>query len=87
MEGDMKGVSMGMKVENDVQTTCLQQIKLCFLDHARLNKIKLLEAMKVFFDRSNRSRPVEQNMIGAVVRRCILCQQFDMVLKHRPVCN
>ncbi|GAB2275735.1 DNA topoisomerase 3-alpha [Dionaea muscipula] len=86
MEGDMKGVSMGMEAENDVQTTCLQQMKLCFLD-ARLNKTKLLEAMKVFFDRSNRSGPVEQSMIEAVVRRCILCQQSDIVLKRRPICN
>ncbi|XP_073225379.1 DNA topoisomerase 3-alpha isoform X2 [Cicer arietinum] len=48
---------------------------------ARLNKVKLLEAMGIFFERSNRSGGEEQNAIGEVVRRCGLCRESDMVLK------
>ncbi|GAB2229073.1 hypothetical protein Droror1_Dr00023208 [Drosera rotundifolia] len=83
IEGDMKDVSMGIKAKNDVLASCLQQMKACFLD-AKLNKAKLLEAMEIFFDRSNRSGTLEQNTVVGVVRRCTLCHQTDLVLKRRP---
>lgn len=83
MECDMKAVSIGTKRKAEVLATCLDQMKACFLD-ARLNKLKLLEAMAVFFERSNRSAGGEQHSIGEVVRRCNLCQESDMVLKRKP---
>ncbi|GAV72584.1 Topoisom_bac domain-containing protein/zf-C4_Topoisom domain-containing protein/Toprim domain-containing protein/zf-GRF domain-containing protein, partial [Cephalotus follicularis] len=81
MEYDMKEVSVGNKRKAEVLATCLQQMKACFLD-ARLNKEKLLEAMAVFFDRSDRSNGDEQHATGQVVRRCRLCQESDMVLRR-----
>ncbi|KAK9293223.1 hypothetical protein L1049_021213 [Liquidambar formosana] len=86
MEGDMKAVSIGTKRKAEVLATCLEQMKACFLD-ARLKKVKLLEAMAVFFERSNRSGRDEQLGVGGVVRRCGLCQEFDMVLKRQPAGN
>ncbi|CAJ2641484.1 unnamed protein product [Trifolium pratense] len=80
MERDMKSVSEGTKSKAEVLDTSLQQMKACFLD-ARLNKVKLLEAMAIFFERSNRVGSEEQNATGEVVRRCGLCQESDMVLK------
>ncbi|WJZ86516.1 hypothetical protein VitviT2T_005963 [Vitis vinifera] len=83
MECDMKAVSIGTKRRNEVLTTCLEQMKACFLD-ARLNKVKLLEAMALFFERSNRSSGDEQHEVGDVVRQCTLCQESDMVLRRKP---
>ncbi|RHN69971.1 putative DNA topoisomerase transcription factor interactor and regulator CCHC(Zn) family [Medicago truncatula] len=80
MERDMKSVSEGNKSKAEVLDTSLQQMKTCFLD-ARLNKVKLLEAMAIFFERLNRVGSDEQNGTGVVVRRCRLCQESDMVLK------
>ncbi|GLT25089.1 hypothetical protein SLA2020_002420 [Shorea laevis] len=81
MEFDMKEVSVGNKSKHEVLTTCLQQMKACFLD-ARLNKTKLLEAMEVFFERSNRSTGDEHHTAGEAVRSCGLCQEADMVLRQ-----
>ncbi|KAK2977889.1 hypothetical protein RJ640_022680 [Escallonia rubra] len=83
MECDMKAVSIGTKRKTEVLATCLQQMKACFLD-ARLKKVKLFEAMSVFFDRSNRSGGYEQPTVGDVVRLCGLCQEADMVLRKKP---
>ncbi|XP_021855036.1 DNA topoisomerase 3-alpha isoform X2 [Spinacia oleracea] len=79
MEDDMKAVSLGTKRKADILASCLQEMKACFLD-ARLNKVKLFEAMGIFFDRTGAE---EQQTIGGVVRRCGLCQQADMVLRRR----
>ncbi|KAI4317075.1 hypothetical protein L6164_024985 [Bauhinia variegata] len=81
MERDMKAVSDGTKSKVEVLATSLQQMKACFLD-ARLNKVKLLEAMAIFFERSNRSGGDELHAAGEIVRRCGLCQESDMVLKQ-----
>ncbi|XP_027772737.1 DNA topoisomerase 3-alpha isoform X3 [Solanum pennellii] len=83
MECDMKAVSTGTKRKAEVLETCLQQMKACFSD-ARTNKGKLLEAMAIFFERSNRSSSGEQQAVGAVVRRCGLCLESDMVLRQKP---
>ncbi|XVF61075.1 hypothetical protein PTKIN_Ptkin08bG0100100 [Pterospermum kingtungense] len=80
MEFDMKEVSMGNKSKDEVLASCLQQMKACFLD-ARLNKVKLLEAMAVFFERSNQSVGGDNHAVGEVVRQCVLCQESSMVLK------
>ncbi|XP_057419211.1 DNA topoisomerase 3-alpha isoform X2 [Lotus japonicus] len=80
MESDMKSVSEGTKGKDAVLATSLDKMKACFL-HARLNKVKLLEAMSIFFQRSNRSAGDELHATGEVVRRCGLCQESDMVLK------
>ncbi|XP_057972478.1 DNA topoisomerase 3-alpha [Malania oleifera] len=83
MESDMKAVSLGTKRKTEVLATCLQQMKACFLD-ARVNKGKLLDAMAVFFERSNRSAGEEGHAVGEVVRKCHLCQVSDMVLRRKP---
>ncbi|XP_058092918.1 DNA topoisomerase 3-alpha isoform X2 [Magnolia sinica] len=83
MECDMKAVSLGQKRKLEVLETCLQQMKACFLD-ARLKKVKLLEAMEIFFERSNRPGGDEQHAVGETVRSCSLCRESDMVLKRRP---
>ncbi|XP_027335440.1 DNA topoisomerase 3-alpha isoform X2 [Abrus precatorius] len=80
MERDMKSVSEGNKSKAEVLATSLQQMKACFLD-ARLNKVKLLEAMAIFFERSSRAGGDELHATGEIVRRCGLCQESDMVLK------
>ncbi|KAK9040294.1 hypothetical protein V6N11_015465 [Hibiscus sabdariffa] len=80
MEFDMKQVSVGNKSKDEVLAACLQQMKACFLD-ARLNKVKLLEAMAVFFERSNRAVGGDNYAAGEVVRQCNLCQESSMVLK------
>lgn len=80
MEFDMKEVSIGNKSKDEVLATCLQQMKACFLD-ARLNKVKLLEAMAVFFERTNGSVGGDNHAVGEVVRQCGLCQESSMVLK------
>ncbi|XP_072978539.1 DNA topoisomerase 3-alpha [Typha angustifolia] len=82
MECDMKAVSMGTKRKSEVLESCLHQMKSCFVD-ARLNKIKLLEAMEIFFERSGRSNGDAHNF-GEVVRSCGVCHESDMVLKRRP---
>ncbi|KAK4256820.1 hypothetical protein QN277_006496 [Acacia crassicarpa] len=83
MERDMKEVSEGNKTKAVFLASSLQQMKACFLD-ARLNKAKLLEAMAIFFERSNRSGSNEIHTAGevVVVRPCGLCQESDMVLKQ-----
>ncbi|KAM7513869.1 hypothetical protein LguiA_003452 [Lonicera macranthoides] len=83
MECDMKAVSVGTKRKAEVLATCLQQMKTCFLD-ARLNKVKLFEAMGIFFERSNRSGGDDQHAVGDVVRRCGVCRESDMVLRRKP---
>ncbi|KAI8028818.1 DNA topoisomerase 3-alpha [Camellia lanceoleosa] len=83
MENDMKAVSIGTKRKAEVLSTCLEQMKACFLD-ARLNKVKLFEAMGIFFERTSRSGADEQHAVGDVVRRCGVCQESDMVLKRKP---
>lgn len=80
MERDMKLVGEGNRSKGEVLDTSLQQMKACFLD-ARLNKVKLLESMAIFFERSNRVGSEHQNTTEEVVRRCGLCQESDMVLK------
>ncbi|KAL5075165.1 hypothetical protein RYX36_014149 [Vicia faba] len=80
MERDMKLVSEGNKSKGEVLHTSLQQMRACFTD-ARLNKVKLLEAMTIFFERSNSVGNEHQNTTVEVVRRCGLCQESDMVLK------
>ncbi|XP_008807898.2 DNA topoisomerase 3-alpha isoform X1 [Phoenix dactylifera] len=82
MECDMKAVSIGSKRKSEVLEGCLQQMKACFLD-ARLNRVKLFEAMELFFERSNRSGADTHN-IGETVRPCDSCHESDMVLKRRP---
>ncbi|KAL6011781.1 DNA topoisomerase 3-alpha [Asimina triloba] len=86
MECDMKAVSLGQKRKSEVLETCLQQMKACFLD-ARLKKVKLLEAMEIFFERSHRPGGDEQHTVGAIVRSCNLCHESDMVLRQRPEGN
>ncbi|PSS30207.1 DNA topoisomerase [Actinidia chinensis var. chinensis] len=83
MESDMKSVSTGTKRKAEVLASCLEQMKACFVD-ARLNKVKLFEAMAIFFERSSRSGADEQHAIGAVIRRCGVCQESDMVLRQKP---
>ncbi|CAL9117466.1 unnamed protein product [Musa textilis] len=80
MECDMKAVSIGTKSKSEVLESCLQQMKACFLD-ARRNKVKLLEAMGLFFERS----AGDAHNVGETVRPCSLCSEADMVLKQRPV--
>ncbi|XP_040371096.1 DNA topoisomerase 3-alpha isoform X3 [Rosa chinensis] len=80
MERDMKAVSEGNKSKAEVLETCLQQMKACFVD-ARLNKVKLFEAMGVFFERSNRPGGDEQHASGEFIRRCGHCQEADIVLR------
>ncbi|XP_010270299.1 PREDICTED: DNA topoisomerase 3-alpha [Nelumbo nucifera] len=83
MECDMKAVSIGTKRKAEVLETCLQQMKACFLD-ARLNKVKLLEAMAIFFERCNRPGTNEQQGAVDIVRPCSACQESNMVLKRKP---
>ncbi|KAJ6996433.1 hypothetical protein NC653_013134 [Populus alba x Populus x berolinensis] len=80
MEYDMKEVSVGNKSKAEVLATCLQQMKACFLD-AKVNKVKLLEAMAIFFNRSDRSNGDDSSALGENVRPCGLCQEANMVLK------
>ncbi|WZY79695.1 hypothetical protein YC2023_026079 [Brassica napus] len=80
MEHDMNEVSVGNKTKAEVLETCLQQMKACFLD-ARVKKTKLLEAMTIFFERSNNSDEGENQTAGEVVRRCNLCLESDMALR------
>ncbi|KAJ1298658.1 hypothetical protein BS78_01G470500 [Paspalum vaginatum] len=82
MEADMKSVSIGTKSKSEVLQSCLQQMKACFLD-ARVNKVKLLDAMGTFFARSNRPINETQNPVE-VVRPCGACNESEMVLKQRP---
>ncbi|KAB1210515.1 DNA topoisomerase 3-alpha [Morella rubra] len=81
MERDMKAVSEGTKNKAEVLAMSLEQMRSCFLD-ARLNKVKLFEAMEIFFERCNRSGGDDQHARGEVVRRCGLCQESDMVLRR-----
>ncbi|XP_021641234.1 DNA topoisomerase 3-alpha isoform X3 [Hevea brasiliensis] len=81
MEFDMKQVSMGYKSKAEVLETCLQQMKSCFLD-ARENKVKLLEAMAVFFERSDRMSGNDHLVAVEIVRKCGLCQESNMVLRR-----
>uniref|UniRef100_A0A803KNA6 DNA topoisomerase n=1 Tax=Chenopodium quinoa TaxID=63459 RepID=A0A803KNA6_CHEQI len=83
MEDDMRAVSLGTKRKAEILASCLQEMKACFLD-ARVNKVKLFEAMEIFFDRTNRSGAEEQQTVGGVVRCCGLCHQADMALKRKP---
>ncbi|KAH7665841.1 DNA topoisomerase III protein [Dioscorea alata] len=80
MECDMKAVSMGTKVKSEVLESCLQQMRACFLD-ARQNKAKLLEAMGIFFERSNRSGGDTGNAVE-IVRPCGACRESNMALKR-----
>ncbi|KVI00499.1 hypothetical protein Ccrd_021255 [Cynara cardunculus var. scolymus] len=86
MEEDMKAVSVGNKRKAEVLATCLQQMKACFLD-ARLNKVKLFQALEIFFDRTNRTGGDEQHNIGELVRRCDVCEDSDLVLRKKPCRN
>ncbi|XP_042412626.1 DNA topoisomerase 3-alpha-like [Zingiber officinale] len=79
MECDMKAVSIGTKRKSEVLESCLQQMKACFID-ARHNKVKLLGAMDVFFERSSG----DGHNVGEVVRPCSLCNESNMVLKRKP---
>ncbi|XP_078158030.1 DNA topoisomerase 3-alpha-like [Carex rostrata] len=83
MEADMRAISMGTKTKSQVLEACLQQMKACFLD-AKVNKAKLLDAMQVFFQRSNRPQGGDVNQ-GAAVRPCGACPEFDMALRRTPV--
>ncbi|KAJ6929210.1 hypothetical protein NC652_013173 [Populus alba x Populus x berolinensis] len=86
MEYDMKEVSVGNKSKAEVLATCLQQMKACFLD-AKVNKVKLLEAMAIFFNRSDRSNGDDSSALGENVRPCGLCQEANMVLKKNRCRN
>lgn len=86
MEHDMKEVSQGRKRKSEVLIDCLRQMKDCLVD-AKQNKVKLREAMGIFFERSNRPGGDEHSVVGDIVRRCGMCNQFDMVLKRRPEGN
>ncbi|CAI0428074.1 unnamed protein product, partial [Linum tenue] len=86
MEYDMKEVSVGHKSKADVLATSLQQMKACFID-AKLNRTKLLEAMDVFFERTDRSASDAQYATGEIVRLCGLCQESNMVLKRNRCRN
>ncbi|KAK9110309.1 hypothetical protein Sjap_018369 [Stephania japonica] len=86
MECDMKAVSIGTKRKSEVLDTCLQQMKACFLD-ARVNKVKLLNAMAIFFNRSNRSGRDEQRNSGEIVRLCGACSESNMLLRRKPCRN
>ncbi|WOK95806.1 DNA topoisomerase 3-alpha isoform X2 [Canna indica] len=79
MECDMKAVSIGTKRKSEVLQSCLHQMKTCFVD-TRLNKVKLLEAMELFFERSARGAA----NAGEVVRPCNLCNESNLVLKRKP---
>ncbi|CAN1231064.1 DNA topoisomerase 3-alpha [Linum grandiflorum] len=81
MESDMKEVSVGHKSKADVLASCLQQMKACFLD-AKLNRLKLLEAMGIFFERSDTSGSDDHFANGEMVRLCGLCRESNMVLKR-----
>ncbi|KAK8951975.1 hypothetical protein KSP39_PZI003183 [Platanthera zijinensis] len=81
MECDMKEVSIGSKSKSQVLESCLQQMKACFLD-ARQNKVKLLDAMETFFERSGRSGDAQN--FGVIIRPCGVCHESDMLLKRRP---
>ncbi|KAF5745103.1 DNA topoisomerase 3-alpha isoform X1 [Tripterygium wilfordii] len=81
MESDLREVSYGYKGKEVVLATCLEETKACFLD-VRLNKVKLMEVMTIFFERVNRSTGDDQHGAGEVVRQCGQCQESDMVLKR-----
>ncbi|CAN6459252.1 unnamed protein product [Victoria cruziana] len=81
MESDMKSVSVGTKRKAEVLESCLQQMKACFVD-ARIQKGKLMEAMEIFFERSNRNN-TDDNHAG-IVRTCTVCQESEMVLRRKP---
>ncbi|CAN1250035.1 DNA topoisomerase 3-alpha [Linum perenne] len=81
MEYDMKEVSVGHKSKADVLAACLQQMKACFLD-AKVNRIKLLDAMAIFFERSDSSGSDDHFASGEMVCLCRLCQESNMVLKR-----
>ncbi|XP_050227731.1 DNA topoisomerase 3-alpha isoform X2 [Mercurialis annua] len=81
MEYDMKEVSVGNKSKDEVLQTCLQQMKACFLD-TRINKVKLLEAMAVFFESSDRSGGSDNHAAVDIVRPCGLCHESNMVLRR-----
>lgn len=82
MERDMKAVSDGTKTKAEVLESSLHQMKECFLD-AKLHKAKLIEAMELFFERSNRLIG-DQQFVGEVVCACPACQEANMVLKRKP---
>ncbi|XP_031504229.1 DNA topoisomerase 3-alpha [Nymphaea colorata] len=81
MESDMKSVSVGTKRKAEVLESCLQQMKACFLD-ARVQKGKLMGAMEIFFERSNRNDTDDNH--GQTVRSCTVCQESEMVLRRKP---
>ncbi|PIA28480.1 hypothetical protein AQUCO_06900036v1 [Aquilegia coerulea] len=83
MESETKEVSVGRKSKSEVLASYLQDMKAYFLD-ARLNQVKLKEAMDIFFERSNRSAGDDHRAVGDTVRRCGVCNDSDMVLKRRP---
>ncbi|KAJ3673895.1 hypothetical protein LUZ60_005887 [Juncus effusus] len=80
MEADMKAVSIGTKTKAQVLEFILQQMKDCFLD-ARVQKGKLMDAMQVFFQRSNRPTGGNGNH-GELVRPCNACHESHMALKR-----
>ncbi|CAN1250040.1 DNA topoisomerase 3-alpha [Linum perenne] len=86
MEYDMKEVSVGHKSKADVLAACLQQMKACFLD-AKVNRIKLLDAMAIFFERSDSSGSDDHFASGEMVCLCRLCQESNMVLKRNRCRN
>ncbi|XP_021641236.1 DNA topoisomerase 3-alpha isoform X4 [Hevea brasiliensis] len=49
---------------------------------ARENKVKLLEAMAVFFERSDRMSGNDHLVAVEIVRKCGLCQESNMVLRR-----
>ncbi|ONK76464.1 uncharacterized protein A4U43_C03F28160 [Asparagus officinalis] len=81
MEEDMKEVSIGTKRKSEVLESCLREVKAVFVD-ARRRKENLLEAMELFFERSNRPAGDAHNG-GEVVRRCNACHESDMVLRRK----
>ncbi|CAK9208461.1 unnamed protein product [Sphagnum troendelagicum] len=81
MESDMKAVSDGRKTKAQVLEAALHGMKECFND-ARAQKDKLMEAMGVFFERSQGGG--EQRPAGERVRLCPTCQQSHMVLRKKP---
>ncbi|KMZ73897.1 DNA topoisomerase [Zostera marina] len=81
MEDDMKLVSLGTKTKNHALRTSLEKMEACFID-AKLKKIKLMEAMGFFFERTNRTS--NDHSVMENVCPCSLCQEANMVLKQKP---
>ncbi|CAL5367886.1 unnamed protein product [Camellia sinensis] len=97
MENDMKAVSIGTKRKAEVLSTCLEQMKACFLDASCCcvfcNEPRPFQLRRAEHNHkkaplgmpcNSRSGADEQHAVGDAVRRCGVCQESDMVLKRKP---